>query len=178
MNHHSRLRPPRFGLKTLLWLVTALAICFASIGYLGSHATALLILFALAVLAHVVGNAMGTQLRDLGSQRAVDRADPTAGGGKFRPLTESDFAPATRLRDRVPLGRPLTIVTLLGTVCSGVGGGFLFMRLMRPPIQMTNVALGFIAAAVLGGIWTFAAASFLQVAAGAIWQARQDPKGK
>ena len=48
--------------------------------------------------------------------------------------------------------------------------------MMPRPITVSNVVLGVVAAGVLGGIWTFIATSFLQVAGSAIWQAVKEPK--
>jgi hypothetical protein len=47
--------------------------------------------------------------------------------------------------------------------------------LMEHPTVIT-IALGVLASSVLGGIWTFGASSFLQVASSALRQAARDSK--
>ncbi|MBI2479408.1 MAG: hypothetical protein HYV60_12490 [Planctomycetia bacterium] len=47
--------------------------------------------------------------------------------------------------------------------------------LMEHP-TLSAIALGVIASAVLGGIWTFGASSFLQVASSALRQAARNSK--
>jgi hypothetical protein len=167
-------RPPRFGLKALLWSVTLVAVSCALFSYLGSHAMVLLVLLALAIFAHVAGNAVGTRLRALGDMPPPEQRNPSA--DQDRKLVSSDFAPTTRLRQRSPLGRPIAFVTAAGAVLGGVLGGILFVRMMGRPVTVSNIALGVTAAAVLGGIWTFVATSFLQVAGSALWQATKEPK--
>jgi hypothetical protein len=172
-DHRPGLPPPRFGLAGLMVAVTLLGGFFALLNYAGSHAAALAILFALAVIAHVVGNAMGTRLRQNGDTPPCDRPARNPAGRRDRPQA-ADFAPATKLRNRSALGRPIAWITVSGTVAGGLLGGFVFWRLVDRPADYAGVLCGALAAAVLGGIWTFVAASFLQVAGGAMWQALRD----
>lgn len=164
----------RFGLKFLLGLTAVCAVGFASIGYFGAHASLGLFVLVLAIAAHVLGNAMGTRLRELGNRRP--EADEPGRSERIGRLAESDFAPASPLRQRSSLGRPIVIVTIGGTLVGGVCGGLAFMRMMRPPLSPSIVILGFFAAALLSGIWSFIAGSFVQVAGGALWQATRESK--
>ena len=173
------LNPPRFRLGSLMWAFVFLGAIFALMSYLGSHATLLAILFALAIVAHVAGNCLGTQLRRNGDTpvaSATNRTKP-----RVQKPTPQDFAPTTRLRQRTSLGRPIVIVTGLGTLLGGLLGGSGLLLLI--PIEsslssLSSLALGAAAAGVLGGIWTFLAMSFLQVAGGALWQATREIKNR
>ncbi len=172
------LKPPRFGLATLMWAIAVLGVLFALISYLGSHATLLLILFALAVVAHVAGNALGTRLRANGDtplpEREGDRYEPP----QTRVPGQGDFAPTTKLHDRGALGLPIAIATAAGVVAGGLLGGALLGLVAQPAPSWPAVLLGAAACGVLGGIWTFIAFGFIQVAGGAVWQATRDPSGR
>jgi hypothetical protein len=164
------LQPPQFGLAALMVAVTIFASLFALFHYAGMLASVIAIFFLLCVVAHVAGNAIGTQLRDVGSQ------DPSAKAAKnrFRAAMPNDFAPVTRLRERYSLGKRNVAITLIGTVVGGLlgGGGLLWLGGWKT--TWVVAALGFGASAVLGGIWTFAASSFVHVMLGAWFHAAKD----
>ena len=172
------LEPPRFKLGSLMWGFVVLGVIFSLISYLGSHATLLVVLFVLAVVAHVAGNALGTQLRSNG-----DRRSPGVGGSNLtdrsHTATPADFAPTTQLGNRSSLGRPIVVITSVGTVFGAVAGGLGLSLVMQQEVSVSAVGsltLGMFAAGVLGGIWTFLAASFLQVSSNALRQATRDTK--
>lgn len=150
-----------------------LGVLFAVANYIGSYATLLLIFFALTIAAHVAGNALGTQLRENGDRRKD--ADRDGVQLARRPVASTDFAPASQLHYRSALGRPIFITTVTGIVTGAVLGGYGLTTLMEHP-TLASIALGVIASGVLGGIWTFGASSFLQVASGALRQAARDSK--
>jgi len=161
-------------LAFLLSAITGLAVFFAATNYLGSYATALTILFGLAVFAHVAGNALGTRLRDNGDRPLPPDDGTVLKKPKWRRATESDFAPATRLRERSALGKPTLIATGIGTVLGGsLGSYWLISQMTRVTPLTAGLAIG--AAAILSGFWTFLAASFCQIALGAVWHAVRQP---
>src|SRR5688572_27186209 len=117
---NSVLPPPRFGLRTLLLVVTGCAVIFAMSNWLSPIALAGVVMLVLCVIAHVAGNAIGTRLRELGPSRRSGRdsaAEPLA-----RPQG-ADFAPVTRLSQRQSLGWPIILGTAGGTLAGAVGGG-------------------------------------------------------
>jgi len=172
-DHRPGLRPPRFSLATLFFTIGLLGVLFAAMSYLGSYATLLFILFTLTVAAHVAGNAIGTQLRNNGDHPPMASGDATR--DRRRPITVQDFAPPSQLRQRSALGKPILITTVMGSAAGAMLGGYELTMLMKQP-TLIAVALGVIASAVLGAIWTFAASSFLHVASGALRQATRDAK--
>src|SRR5688572_726592 len=101
-----RLRPPQFGLRTLLLLVTACAVIFAAGQWLPPLWVAALVLLALSIFAHVAGNAIGTRLREIGN-----RKDNRAFDLQPQASREPRFAPVTRLGQRQRLGWPIVIAT-------------------------------------------------------------------
>ena len=166
------LEKPRFRLSTLMWVVTVLAVFFAVMANVGAHATALIILFGLAVLAHVAGNAIGTKLRDNGDRAKQHRDSFPQTTSTKHPSSAS--APATKLHHRTSLGWIVIVVTAFGTIASGVLGALGFWFISDNPLTPLAISLGGFAAAALGGMWTFIAASFLKVAISAAWQASSD----
>jgi len=153
-----------------MWGVALLGAIFATLEYLGGHATVLLVLLVLAVFAHVAGNALGTRLRASGDQPLPGHG---AGSRPPRRARAEDFAPTTRLSERRQLGKPTLIATLAGVVLGGTLGGYgLTLLMQRATLPTVMLAVG--AAAVLGGIWAFLTASFVQVSLGAAWQATRE----
>jgi hypothetical protein len=167
-----RLRPPQFGLRTLLLLMAAIGLALTLGQWLPPLTVACLVLLALSILAHVAGNVIGTKLRDIGDDPA---ANEHASGffAKRRPAQARDFAPTTQLGRRTNLGWPIVIGTLSGVVLGGLGGGLWTLLASRGPIGLFPVAVGIIAFAVLGGIATFLVFGFIQVGIGAIRQANR-----
>ena len=172
-DHRPGLKPPRFSLATLFVVVGVLGVLFAAMSYLSSYATLLLILFILTVAAHVAGNAIGTQLRENGNRRTITNHDTPR--EKRRPIAATDFAPTSQLHHRSALGKPIVITTAVGSAAGAVLGGYGLTTLMEHPTLLA-ILLGVVASAVLGGIWTFAASGFLQVASSALRQAARDTK--
>lgn len=167
------LGPPRFSLAALFVVVGVLGVLFATFSYVGSYATLLLILFTLTVGAHVAGNAIGTKLRDSARHSSITDDEEQSHRGPIH-IATTDFAPASQLHYRSALGKPIFLTTVTGATMGAIVGGYGLATLMEHPTWPT-IAIGAIASAVLGGIWTFAASSFLQVATSAMKQATRDP---
>jgi hypothetical protein len=165
------LRPPQFGLRTLLVVMTVLGAVFALIPWLPPAGVAILLLFGVSIFCHVAGNAIGTRLRANG-----DRPIPAPlGRSTFGRPTAAHFAPATRLSQRQSLGWLIVIATVGGIVAGGFGGGVWTLLTSRGPVGPLNVAVGVIAFGVLGGMAAFATVAFVQVMLGAIWQTVKAP---
>jgi hypothetical protein len=170
------LQPPRFGLLSLLVAIAILSALFAISHYFGTYGAAIAILFVLCVVAHVVGNALGTKLRDFGDRPVQPDGSPTRPLQVPRKLTAADFAPLTRLRERYSLGRRIFVITTAGAVIGGLVGYLCVVWLADDQTGWHVFGLGAVACAVLAGIWTFAAASFLQVTLGEFLHARRNSR--
>lgn len=166
-NPKSALPPPQFGLRTLLLVVSGCAALAALSQWMSPIAVAAVVMLVLCIIAHVAGNAIGTKLRELGS-RPQD-ADPSPSGSIAKPRA-GDFAPATRLGQRYPLGWPIVVATLGGTILGGIGGGVWTLIVSRGPVGPLNVGVGCVAFAMLGGLAAFLAFGFVQVGLSAIRQ--------
>ena len=105
------LGPPQFGLRTLLWLVTACAVLLAAAHWLEMSPLLVggLLFFAVAIALHVVGNAIGTRLREIGDCPEAPLREN--GGAHFRRPRPEDFAPVTRLSAKQSLGWVISAFT-------------------------------------------------------------------
>jgi hypothetical protein len=152
----------------MLWLVAALGVVFAlmsSIGPLGAFALGL---FLLGVLAHVVGNALGTRLREIGDEPQA----PAEGARPRETLIEKhEFAPATRLARRHSLGWWLPATLVVGFLAGAVGGGMLLAGAYGQHATPTRLAIGGGAFGLIGAFFGFLIGAFLQVLALALWEA-------
>ena len=156
----------RFRLRTMLLAVTLCGVACAVMQAVGPAWSAILGFGLLLVAMHVLGNAIGTRLRDDATADAACDTDE-------RPRHPASFRRPVRSKElarRAPLGRWIVLVTAIGVAGGGtLGEIFLFGNSAR-----TAVAVGTISSAVIGGFAAFLTSSFLCVGASALWQAHCD----
>ena len=162
------LKPQQFGLRELFWFVALTTIVLVAIKVLPPLVSAVMILFGLAIFAHVIGNALGTKLRQHGDVVLRDTPD----GESVR--ADQHFAPATELSNHRGLSRLTTILSAIGAVAGSLGGGGALAAINWEKATLANVGLAAFSCAVLGGLMGFWMASFLQVALEAWMQAISD----
>lgn len=175
--HRPPLRPPQFGILALFLGVALIALYLALWRTLGPTIGWASLLVGASILMHILGNALGTRLRDGSS------ADLRAGAGVSlsppelsRPeLSPSDFAPISRLGHSYRLGRPLFVVSGMGGLVGAVLGTWGLSRVHPGPERIANLVLAFCSCGVLAGLWTFWVTSFLTVFVRAVAEAH---KGK
>jgi hypothetical protein len=164
-----RLRPPQFGLRSLLALVALCGILLALARWgMSPIAIAAVIFLAASIFCHVAGNAIGTRLREMGDQPHEAGAEPGATRRKPQP---HEFAPATRLGQRQSLGWTIIVASSVGLASGAIGGGVWTFVGSHGHADVFSIAVGVVAFAVLGGMAAFATAGFTQVLCGAIGQA-------
>ena len=168
IDHRLSLRPPQFGLRTLLLLVAACCALLALTQWLDPIVVAAIAFLGLSIFCHVAGNAIGTRLREIGTQAKSDPDEPKPARKSPR---QEDFVPATRLGQRQGLGWTIIVATSIGIAAGAIGGGLWTFIGSQGQIGMVNIAVGVIAFAFLGGLAAFAVIGFAQVLGGAIWQA-------
>jgi hypothetical protein len=163
--------PPRFGLRTLLMLMTGFCLMLVSYVWFGAYVAMLVGLFALAVLGHVAGNWLGTKLRDAGDQHLPPEhaGQVTHSKARGKTLEPQHFAPKSNLHQRSPLPRYVIFTVLGGALLAALGGGLLVWLLNGPRATWSNVAAGGTAFGALGAMATFLVVAFLQAG----WQALQ-----
>jgi hypothetical protein len=120
---------------------------------------------ALMVAAHVLGNSMGTTLRDRAAPRPAklsrEQADEAAAGR----------APATHLGDRDSLSWLMILPTAAGALLAMVGGCWWIEAAYHLGFDLAGLGVAAVAFGVLGGLAAFALATFSQVLAVAVLQA-------
>ena len=159
VDRRDALGPPRFTLRTLLLVVTALGCLFGVMAALGSSWSILILLFGCLVAGHVIGNSLGTRLRD-GAPRYEKLARAS-----FDARIAAQHAPATQgggLSRRVRLSR-ITLVMTFGGASAGAFLGGTGLAAIYTEAGAAAVALGVVSSAVLGGFVGFLTSSFLSV---------------
>lgn len=166
------LQPPRFRLRTLLVVLTLCCVLLAILPTLNPYGMFAVIMFVLTVLAHICGAKIGHQLREHGS-RPLSGDSTTTKGDRYRVVQPAEFAPTTRLSHRRRPGRLILVMSIAWAVLGGIGGAALLLVVNGERASVLNVSTGAAAFAVLGAIWGFALASFLQEVLGALWEAHR-----
>ncbi|MBM4021329.1 MAG: hypothetical protein FJ284_03655 [Planctomycetes bacterium] len=138
---------------TYAWLAVVVGVACAAIGWLGLAGWLALVVLAASVAMHVAGNAIGTRLRDAADRR-LERASPTAA----LPLPRHS---PTHLERRSSLGRLVPVSAGIGAACGGVAGTTALLGLASASIP--GAALGGISSAIIGGLFGFLAASFIEI---------------
>lgn len=168
------LAPPRFGLRTMLGLISLICGCLAAFAAAGPVIGSALLLAVFVVAAHVAGNAIGSQLRHNGNRPlSVDGDNQSVNRVRRQPPDASHFAPQTRLSRRAPLGWFMRIMTTLGCIAGAVAGGLFLDATSSRPLSYSTMIFGCIAMGVLGGLFAFWLFSLMQVFLLAWWQAHQ-----
>lgn len=170
------LKPPQIGLSTLLLLVAVLCSIFATLATLGPYVAFSLVLFFLAILAHISGNALGTRLRECGDQPIDRDGTPIERRAANRELDDADYAPATRLSGRQSLGIMVVAVTVLGALLGATVGGSLLIVGNWQRINSSSVAFALLFSSVLGAFGGFLTSSFIYVLMSAHRQALHHTK--
>jgi hypothetical protein len=167
----SALDPPRFSLRALLLAMTALGCLFGLMSAVGGTWSLVLVFFLSLTLAHVLGNSVGTRLRDRAS-RLVAPLEKLGHSGTDLPCELANAEPA-RLAQRTRLNRITLIMSAGGALVGGASGGTRFNE-VYPDSGLAAVALGVISSAVLGAFACFTASSFLSVGLQALGEATAD----
>jgi hypothetical protein len=157
------LGPPRFTLRTLMLAMVAVS-CLMAVGTAVGTASSLMLLFFIGlIIAHVLGNSVGTKLRDRASTSIVsDGQSDEAKRMQVRALkVPRNLAPG-RLGQHKRLSRVAPAMACGGAVLGAFAGGT-GSALIYPEAGAAAVALGVCSAAVLGGLGGFLASSFVTV---------------
>jgi hypothetical protein len=169
------LRPPQFGLSTLLWIVAFLCAVLAAMKFVGPLGAFALVLLVLSVLAHISGNALGTRLRACGDQPVDEQDRPVPRSGNFHRGDALTPGPR-RLTERQRLGILLTIIVLIA-FSAGAAGGVWWTLYSELNPSSQDLGLSAIAFGVLGGIWGLITGGFVVVGVGAVREALQGARG-
>jgi hypothetical protein len=157
-----QLGPPQFGLRTMLLIVSSVAVLLGLSQWMSPISFAALILLILSIIAHVAGNVIGTRLKS--NQRAKKKEEPTE---PRTALQNEHFAPTTKLGGRQSLGW-LPLGSGLGGFVLGASLGSAWTAyLLSPDFDAGTLALAAVAFGALGGIGGFLVVGFTK----AFWDA-------
>ena len=159
---------PQFQLRTLLLAVTGCCVLFYVMRLIGPMGAVMLTVGVLLVVLHVVGNALGTSLRDQAAEQVDPLDDPVVPPPKVgRAAAAAAAAPPGELHCHKSLGWRIVAFTLLGAaVGAAVGGWGLTAPWSKRPKRASYV--GSISTAIIGGFFSFLASSFLKTFLGSI----------
>ncbi len=142
-------------LVTYTWMAVVAALVCAAIGWLGIAGWLAAVVVAASVAAHVAGNALGTRLRD-----ATDRHLRARRRRGDAPPPLPAAAPAF-LETRTSLGRLVPVSVAIGAVCGGTAGALALGWMTRA--TAAGAVLGGVSSAVVGGLFGFLLASFIEI---------------
>jgi predicted MFS family arabinose efflux permease len=178
-------QPLRFTLRSLLLVTALVALALAVWQAVGPAIGLVLLVVLTAVSLHVLGNAMGTRLREQGTRRSSQESrDDSLPEGALRlplksaPLPAYRFAPVTHLSRRTSLGwLPLVATGLAGLVGAIVGGRAL-QNLDPQSATWSTLALGAVATGALAAMFAYWTTGWLQVVLAAWWQAHRHGRSR
>ena len=166
-------RFPQFRLRTLFGTIGFLSLLFATLRAVGVG-TSLLLLFGLTlVFFHVVGNVLGTRLKDsaLASDLAASRSMATR-----REIHAREQFRRARLGERTPLSRLISVTSWLGGMSGGALGGLALHHWGH--VTVAGLAVGAISSGVVGAFFGFLAGSFVESTYTAWSQAVEPPPAR
>jgi hypothetical protein len=165
--------PPQFSLRSLLLWIAGLSVLFAVMAAVGARWSVLVAWFALLAAAHVAANSWGSRV---GRRRGHFGPSDDPSDHPLRAVTpRPTFAPTSRLRERVGLGRGMWIATSLGAALGAAAGGFLLWPARVSPMIVVGYFIGVLSAAAIGAFLGFLGSSFLDVALKAWAEAAAEP---
>ncbi|MBM4011082.1 MAG: hypothetical protein FJ286_06840 [Planctomycetes bacterium] len=140
---------------TYSWLAVVIGVCCAAIGWLGIAGWIAVAVLAASVAMHVLGNALGTRLRDA-TDRDLRRLRSDRGETSLLPRPREH-----RLGQRSGLGLLVPVSAGIGAACGGIAGTTALMAWTSSSVA--GAALGGASAAVIGGLIGFLGASFVEI---------------
>jgi hypothetical protein len=152
----SLLEPPQFHLRTLMIVTAACASLFALFSVVSVLVSTFVVFFLVLIAAHVVGNAVGTRLRDGATQR------PFSSEQQARTITRPQQTnQPQRLRESTAVDRRTMVYSAVGAIAGGTLGGVILSAVNWSNITPPAVILATGSSAILGGLATFLATCFL-----------------
>jgi hypothetical protein len=135
------------------WLALGLGVACAAINWLGLAGWLAVVVLGASIAMHVAGNALGTSLRD-----AADRRLERPAG---KPKVDLPTPAPTHLERRTSLGLLIPVSACIGGICGGIAGSVALV--VWTAASLPGAVLGGISSAVLGSLFGFLAASFIEI---------------
>ena len=157
--------PSQFSIQSLLAVIAVLGLLFAIVRQGGLWGLLFALLVLALVAAHMMGNALGTKLRDQVSRQL----NPDFRTRRIRPHPAGGEKTGRKLHERTPLGRFILLISTGGALIGGILGGLALAVWARATLP--GWIVGTISSAVLGAFFGFLMGSFLDMSIRAWWQA-------
>jgi len=165
------LKPPQFTLRTLLVFTAVVAVLLAVMNTIGAMWSLALVFLLVLAAAHVVGNSLGTKLREGAPRREVAPAAPSAGRTPLpSAAVRSAVVAPTRLREPARLHWSNIVLTAAGMAAGAYFGGSALVG-SYPDAPVAAFVLAYVSSGVLGGFAGFVVFSFLAVVRQALSEA-------
>jgi hypothetical protein len=143
-------------LVTYTWLTVVIAVAFAAIGWLGLAGWMAVVVVVASIAMHVAGNALGTRMREAADRERAARRNEL----RPEPAHLPQMSP-TRLERHETLGRLVPISAGIGATVGGLTGSVMLAMLTRS--STAGAILGGASSAVIGGLFGFLVASFVEI---------------
>jgi hypothetical protein len=161
----------RFGLKQMFYMLSLAGVLCGLLVGTGDSWPLIIGLAVLLVGAHVLGNWLGTRLRDTSAEVLQWRAeqsglgpdDPVAIGQPVE-LANLDLPPSTPLGSRQKVARWTVWFVTAGTIGGLIAGGTIIALTIGPRIEWAGWAVGTISCGVLSAWAAFLASTFSSIA--------------
>jgi len=140
-------------MRGLLLVVAALCLLFAFLGWVGATWSIALVTLLILLVGHVLGNALGTRLRDASTASLRGEHNALQSAPLISPPRPSAVrpAPTSHLHSTTRLGRHIHLCVIVGVATGGSAGVLVLAAVYWPDITLAALALGGLSAAVLGG---------------------------
>ncbi|QDU29784.1 hypothetical protein ETAA8_48990 [Anatilimnocola aggregata] len=154
----SPLGPPQFGLRTLLLVVSSLAVLLGLSQWLSPITLAAVILLVLSIVAHIAGNVIGTRLRAGRHAKSLAKIDPPDHAAIS--LRDDHFAPVSKLGRQHSLGWLPLVSAIVGLAIGALIGGVWTAILLHPSFDLFTIAIAAVAFGALGSFGGFLIVGF------------------
>lgn len=157
------LKPPQFRLRTMLIGVAFICVTLVVMVSIGMFWAMGLLMLILLIAAHIVGNSLGTQLRDHGSQLSKVEEVPKKLSASPISVPPWPRPAGGRMQQKQPIGWLLIALGVVGTIASGIVGGLSISSLYWEQIGAGAIAIATLASGVIGGMAIFVTGTFVDM---------------
>ncbi len=158
------LGPPRFGLRSLMLVVSGFALVLAVQIWAGPLAAATVAFFLLTIAAHMASTWLGHQLRHEAAlrldQEALSKTEESVPEGETFVAQAVSEADQQYFRQHTGLGWQIVLSTLIGALLGALVGLLLMVRSLPPRASWAAWICGLAAFVTLGALGGFALSSF------------------
>jgi len=173
----SRPKLPQFTLRSMFLATGCLAMVFAVCQAIGPLASCGLMVGLALVGLHVIGNVLGTRLRNEAYRTPANgrNGEASPGPGQYPAIVPARFDQphsVSRLSQRTPLGWMILATTVIGGVMGSVAGQWVLVN--SAEVSLRGLLLGSASSGVLGAFVGFLFGCLAKTWLSAWWQASSE----